>query len=273
MSKVDCLVTIAGTDPSGGAGIQVDLQVFRDYGHHGASVVTSVVCQNTQGVCRFEPVGAQLLECQLEAVFDDLAVGAVKIGMLGSPEIATTVGAFLESEISSGTPVVVDPVLASGVDRSSLGKPGVVEAICEFVAPAADLVTPNRAETEHLLGTELNPGGDWSHVGADLRRKLGSDSLIKGIEVGDRAGDDREVTDLLVTEASEVFLEPLTAVDSDPRGTGCQLSSAIAAELCSRAGGALRGPIDAARSYLNAKLRSDVVSVGEGRPVVFRGGP
>ena len=266
MTTPRCLLTIAGTDPSGGAGIPVDLQVFRDYGYHGLSVVTAVVRQNTVGVRGFEPGSADDVRDQLDAVFDDIPVAGVKIGMLASPDIAEMLGDYLRGGRVDG-PVVYDPVLASGGGGSTLHRSGMVETVVESVLPEVDWLTPNVPEAEALLEVEIADEDDMLAVGRELAEICSGDVLLKA---GHLSVGGETIRDVWAGGEGETWLSRLECVEEDVRGTGCQLSSALAAEL---AGGRVgREAAEGARTYLNRLLHRSARHIGEGRPVIVRGG-
>jgi hydroxymethylpyrimidine/phosphomethylpyrimidine kinase len=262
------LLTIAGTDPSSGAGIPVDLQVFRDFGHHGLSVVTAVVSQNTSGVRNFEAVDAPHVRDQLDAVFDDLPVAAVKIGMLPTAEVVETVADVLR-ERAPDTPTVFDPVLVSGSGDSPLRHSGTEEAMRDSLVPRVDWLTPNVPEAEVLSATEIASRDDATRVAAQLRA-LGPRSVLLKVGHLSARRDDTTISDLLATDEGVVDLEPLDAIDADVRGTGCQLSSALASSLVDAPDASPPDVAERARRYLNELLHESRRDVGEGRPVIVR---
>jgi len=262
-----CLLTIAGTDPSGGAGIQVDLQVFRDYGFHGGSAVTAVVWQNTVGVRGFEPVCAIHVRDQIDAIVDDVGIAGIKIGMLADPSIAESVGEWLHDGLP-GVPVVFDPVLTSGQGTASLHRPGMVETVREAVVPEVDWLTPNVPEAESLLEVEIEHPDQMLEAAASLREAGPGDVVLKA---GHFEGDDeRGIRDAWAGQAGAEWLAPLERVEDDVRGTGCQLSSALVGELAGGASG--REAAESARRYLNRMLHRRARRIGRGRRVVVRDG-
>ncbi|MFB6375198.1 MAG: hydroxymethylpyrimidine/phosphomethylpyrimidine kinase [Bradymonadaceae bacterium] len=266
MTAPGCLLTIAGTDPSGGAGIQVDLQVFRDYDFHGVSVITAVVWQNTVGVRGFEPVSSIHVLDQIDAVVDDLPVAGVKVGMLADPAIAEVVGDFLCGGRLEA-PIVFDPVLTSGRGTSSLHRTGMMETLRESVVPDVDWLTPNVPEAEALLEVDIDGRVAMSAAARELAEFVGGDVLLKGGHLG--AGDGETIRDVWARPDGVEWLAPLERIEDDVRGTGCQLSSALAAEL---AGGAVgRVAAESARVYLNELLHHRAESIGTGRRLVVRG--
>lgn len=263
------LLTIAGTDPSGGAGIPVDLQVFRDFGYHGLSVVTAVVAQNTTGVRSFESVDGTHVADQIDAVFDDIPVGAVKIGMLATADVVKSVAAPL-SGIDEAIPVVYDPVLASGGGDARLERAGMVEALGDGLLERVDWLTPNIPEAEALLGVCIGEPADMERAAAQLL-DLGPSAIL--LKAGHLADDRADLSDLLALdgegdEPRVRWLTPLERVPDDVRGTGCQLSSALAAALAD--GDVGEAAAERARRYLNDLLHHHRRTIGHGRPVIVR---
>ena len=268
MNDPRALLTIAGTDPSGGAGLQVDLQVFRDYGFHGLSAVTAVVWQNTSQVRGFEPVASAHIGDQLDALFDDIPVAGIKVGMIGTAGALDAIAGHL-STIRSGIPVVVDPVFVSGTGSSSLRRGGLVEALRARLLPEIDWLTPNIPEAEALLGEEIRSAGQMAEAARALRRLGPEVVLLKGGHLPSEA-QEGTIRDVLATAERTAELTPLERIEEDVRGTGCQLSSAIAAELADGAGAVQAA--EGARRYLNDLLHTKARRIGVGRPIVVRAG-
>ncbi len=263
---MSCLLTIAGTDPSGGAGIQVDLQVFRDRAFHGLSVVTAVVAQNTAGVRGFEIVDPECVGAQLEAVFDDIPVAGIKIGMLGSAETVEVVVEFLRTR-ADDIPLVVDPVLASGSGTSALYRAGLVEVMREQLVPEVDCLTPNIPEAKALLDDEIKDEQEMCEA-AEALCELGPRSvLLKGGHLAAHR-DEETIRDVFAEGDDVAWLAEMERIDEDVRGTGCQLSSALCGELAD--GEPPREAVERARAYLNRMIREKRRQIGGGRPVVVR---
>ncbi len=268
------LLTIAGTDPSGGAGIQADLNVFAHFGFHGASVITAVLSQNTQGVDDVHALPASVVASQLDAVLRDLNVAAVKIGLVPTAETL----AALDPVMSLGVPIVWDPVLASGVNGVELVEDGFVRAARQWLANV-DVVTPNLPEARMLVrgdgaprhetrgGAPSTPMSEPSNAVdyATALVELGARGVL--LKVGHLVPAADEFADLWADPSGARLLEPLPAVRGDVRGTGCRLSSAIAAGMAR--GLAAVDAVEAARAYLNEQLHQ-ARAVGHGRPVIVR---
>lgn len=246
-------LTIAGSDSSGGAGIQADLKTFAAHGVYGMSVVTAVTAQNTRRVTAVEELPAAVVSAQIDAVFEDIGVDAVKIGMLSSAAIVRAVAAGLERWRPAR--VVLDPVMVAK-SGDPLLRDEAVEALAEELLPLATLVTPNLPEAERLTGTAT--AGEEDRVRAAHRLiAMGPEAaLIKG---GHGVGE--EVTDLLVCRegVGDEPREPLRfthpRIDTtSTHGTGCTLSSAIAARLAR--GEELQAAVGGAIRYLHGAIRT-----------------
>jgi len=215
-------LTIAGSDPSGGAGVQGDLKTFAAFGVYGVSAITAITVQNTIGVDQVVPLAADLVEAQIEAIAGDIAIHATKIGMLAT---AATVEAVAAAIADLDLPlVVVDPVLVSSSGQRLLDDDGV-RALSELL-PRARVVTPNRPEAEALSGIRIS-SPERLREAARRIRDLGPRAVI--ITGGHAA--DPEVVDLLLDD--DEFHESRTArVDArDAHGTGCAFASAVASGL------------------------------------------
>ena len=249
-------VTIAGSDSGGGAGIQADLKTFSALGVYGASVITALTAQNTLGVTGIHDVPPAFITAQIDAVFSDLAVDAVKIGMLSRPEAIEAVAKGLDSH--GPATAVLDPVMiAASGDR--LLVPEAVESLRSLLLPRAFLITPNLPEAAALLDEQ--PAQDIEAVRRQAERLLAMGPravLIKGGH-----GEGPESTDVLLDEEGFLELSAPRVVTRNTHGTGCTLSSAIAAGL-SR-GMALRPAVEAAKDYLTRALaRSEELEIGHG---------
>jgi hydroxymethylpyrimidine/phosphomethylpyrimidine kinase len=217
-------VTIAGSDSGGGAGIQADLKTFSALGVYGASVVTALTAQNTKGVTGIHDVPVDFISAQMDAVFSDLDIKAVKIGMLSQPAIIEAVAAGLDRWKAPN--VVLDPVMvATSGDR--LLNPQAVEVLQRFLFPRAAVITPNLQEAAALLDAAMARNEDVMLAQAGRLRDRGARAvLLKGGH-----GDGAESVDMLVLPASFTRLAAPRAATRNTHGTGCTLSSAIAAGL------------------------------------------
>lgn len=250
------VLSIAGSDPGGGAGIQADLKTFGALGCFGMAAMTALTAQNTQGVTGIFTVPPDFVTAQIETLFADIRIDAIKIGMLGSPEIVQAVAACLRTRPQ--IPVVVDPVLAS-TSGHALGSAAVGAAILRDLAPRAVLLTPNLGEAAALSGRPLATNvSEMEATGQALLAAGARAVLVKG---GHLEGD--TATDVLCTSEGYTAFEGRRIATRNTHGTGCTLSSAIAAFLAR--GAALPEAIREAKAYLEAALAgASGLSVGSG---------
>lgn len=220
--SIPCCLTIAGSDSGGGAGIQADLKTFAALGVHGVSVVTVLTAQNTQGVTAVHPVPVKHLRAELDAVFDDFAIAAVKTGMLGDARTVRCVARELERRKPRW--LIVDPVMIATSGARLLDKNAVRVLIDELI-PLADVLTPNLPEAEALTGIAIKTARDGERA-ATMLRDVGARIVLlkgghgRGREIVDRGHD--------VRGSFEIRHRRLPF---DAHGTGCTLSAALAAEL------------------------------------------
>ncbi|MHC9235258.1 bifunctional hydroxymethylpyrimidine kinase/phosphomethylpyrimidine kinase [Pseudooceanicola sp. 502str34] len=248
------ILSIAGSDPSGGAGIQADLKAISANGGYGMSVITALTAQNTRGVQAVRLCDTDMITAQIEALRADIRIDAVKIGMLGDAAIIDCVTRGLDG---IDGPVVLDPVMvAKGGDR--LLQAEAVEAL-RGLLPRADVITPNLPEAADLLGCAEARTLDEMAAQARALRNLGPRAvLLKG---GHLAG--QACPDLLVTDHGLQRFDATRIATRNTHGTGCTLSSALATAL--GAGLALPEAVQRAKSYLTAALAAaDALTVGSG---------
>ena len=249
-------VTIAGSDSGGGAGIQADLKTFSASGVYGASVITAITAQNTRGVTQIHDVPPAMIAAQIDAVFSDLAVAAVKIGMLSSTVAIGAVAAGLDRHRAQN--VVLDPVMvATSGDRLLAGD--AVATLKRDLFPRALLITPNLHEAAALAGTPLAQDENEMRAQAQRLLALGANAvLIKGGHA-----PQRDATDLLVTHDALVRFTAEKVETANTHGTGCTLSSAIAAALAK--GASLSEAVAEAKAYVTAAIAAaDELTVGHG---------
>jgi hydroxymethylpyrimidine/phosphomethylpyrimidine kinase len=249
-------VTIAGSDSGGGAGIQADLKTFSALGVYGASVITALTAQNTLGVQGIHDIPPDFIARQIDSVFSDLAVRAVKIGMLSQPAVIEAVAAGLVRHRADT--VVLDPVMvATSGDR--LLAPEAVESLKTKLVPHALVITPNLPEAAAMLDEPIAEDEAAMRGQAERLMRLGPGAvLIKG---GHAEGAD-SVDLLLDAKGLERFAAPRLAT-RNTHGTGCTLSSAIAAGLAK--GLDLRHAAAAAKAYVSAALAaSERLRIGSG---------
>lgn len=250
------VLTIAGTDPSGGAGIQADMKAFSALGAYAMSVVTALVAQNTQGVDRIFDVPADFVADQIDTLFADVRVDAVKIGMVNSAEVATAIADRLARHRPPA--VVLDPVMVAKSGDPLLA-PDAVDALLGRLLPLADVVTPNLPEAGVLLGGEPPRDLGAMRAAAPRLKALGPRYvLLKG---GHLAGPDSP--DLLIGPDGTAELPGARVATKNSHGTGCTLSAAIAALIPRRPD--IPTAVRDAKAYLTEALRqSDRLDVGRG---------
>ncbi len=246
------VLTIAGSDSGGGAGIQADLKAFARCGVHGTCAITAVTAQNTLGVSAIHQVPPEIVLAQVRAVIGDIGVDAVKVGMLGTAEVTLAVAAALD-ELPAGTPVVVDPVMVAESGARLLAQ-DAQRALIEEILPRASVLTPNLPEARALAGLAPEPA-DWRQA-ADRRQAPGEEDseaealaravLALGPRIVVLTGGHRErAVDLFVDSeggGAAVEIEGVRHADGAAHGSGCTHSSVLAAQLALG-----RPPIEAAR--------------------------
>ncbi len=254
-------LTIAGSDSGGGAGIQADLKSFSANGVYGASVITALTAQNTLGVQGIHNIPADFIAAQMDSVFSDLCVDAVKIGMLSVVEVIAAVATGLKRH--SAKNIVLDPVMvATSGDR--LLSAGAMQSLVRQLFPLARLITPNLAEASALLGVEIARNeAEMVDQGRALLAMGASAVLVKGGHLGDTNVGGAESVDVLV-QSSGVRRFAAPRIDTrNTHGTGCTLSAAIAANLAK--GADLAGAIEAAKTYVaEAIAAADRLQIGHG---------
>lgn len=251
--KPVCL-TIAGSDPSGGAGIQADLRTFQNFGVHGAAAISLITFQNSLGVHGVEVLPAPWVAAQARAVLDDLPVGAVKTGALGDAEVVCAVADVLSER---GLPLVVDPVMASKAGRSLLSE-AAIDASWSGLFPLASLLTPNLDEISVLLERPVSTLEQMREAAEELLIKSQARAvLVKGGHL-----DGNLAVDVLCDAQGfrEWAFPRVQTVHT--RGTGCTYASAIAAGISQ--GLALREAVDQARNWLQEALEN-AFAMGSGR--------
>ena len=256
MIQTPIVLTIAGSDSGGGAGIQADLKTFAALGVYGCSAITSLTAQNTQGVQAVLPIPPAFVQAQIQSVLSDIQVNAIKTGMLATADIINAVADSLKS--FAQIPLVLDPVMvATSGDR--LLAEDAINTLIENLIPRATILTPNLLEAAALLNTPVAQNIADIQQQAELLLALGAQAvLIKG---GHSHGD--EATDVLLSEDGFEFFSAVRIATKNTHGTGCTLASAIAAGLAKKL--SLRDAVAQAKNYLhNALMHSNELKVGQG---------
>jgi hydroxymethylpyrimidine/phosphomethylpyrimidine kinase len=257
-SRPVSVLTIAGSDSGGGAGIQADLKTFAAHAVHGLSALAALTAQHTRGVSAVHVPPPEFLEAQIDACFEDFRIGAVKLGMLASGEVIDTVARALERHRPAH--VVVDPVMVA-TSGARLLEEDALQALRARLLPLATVITPNLPEAELLLGCRIDDLGAMSAAASALRALGAPAVLLKG---GHLAGPGEVVDILADAEGEQRTAHPRLRLDA--HGTGCTLASAIAANLAR--GLALREACTAATDYVHAALRAGI-RPGRGEVVVL----
>lgn len=248
------VLVIAGSDSSGGAGLQADLKTVTALGGFAATAVTALTAQNTRGVFGVVSVAPDFIRRQIAVVLDDIGADCIKLGMLHDVPTIEVVADMLEAR-AEDIPVVADPVMiAKGGDR--LLQADAVECVRHRIVPLATVLTPNLPEAEALGGMPIDSVEDQIDAARGLRHAGADSVLLKG---GRKLGD--PVLDVLSTVEGEVVLESARIETRNTHGTGCTLASAIATGLAQ--GLALAHAVSRARRYLAEALRT-APDLGEG---------
>lgn len=263
--QIPKVLTIAGSDSGGGAGLQADLKVITALGGYGMTVITAITAQNTLGVSRIQDIDLDVVEAQIDAVLLDIGVDIVKIGMLASPEIVRTVAKALRKH--GVKRIVLDPVLRA-TSGASLGGDDTAQAMIAELFPMATLITPNLEEASLLLGREITGPSDFKLAAEELLDMGPQAVLIKG---GHLDPSHTQLTDYLMWRTIEDGLEIVQTKEfkhyrvntPNTHGTGCSLATAIATYLAG--GHDLPHSVAKAISFVEAGLESGrFLGIGEG---------
>jgi hydroxymethylpyrimidine/phosphomethylpyrimidine kinase len=251
------VLTIAGSDSGGGAGIQADLKTIAANGCYGMSVITALTAQNTLGVTGIHAVPVEFVAAQMEAVLEDLGVDAVKIGMLFSPELIRVVAEQLKKfEIRT---IVLDPVMVAQ-SGDYLLKNEAIDALKQYLIPLAELITPNLPEASVLLGREIAAEAEFAGAAIELAGFGCRNVLIKGGHLESGASDDC----LYLGSEQRIVTFPGKRIPTrNNHGTGCTLSSAIASFLAK--GETMVTAVGHAKEYITGAIRAGAdYSLGKG---------
>ncbi len=256
---MNTVLSIAGSDSSGGAGIQADLKTLTVLGVYGMTAVTALTAQNTTGVTAVSEVTPEFLEQQLDAVFTDIPPDAVKIGMVSSPELIRTIAKKLEQYRPKQ--VVVDPVMVATSGARLITKEGEKE-LQTTLLPLATVITPNIPEAELLCGQLLQSRNEREQAAITLSKQYGCAVLIKG------GHSTTDADDVLCHDGKLTWFTAKRVDNPNTHGTGCTLSSAIAAYLAK--GESLPDAVAHAKEYLYGALQS-MLNLGHGSGPIDHG--
>ena len=252
-----CALTIAGSDSGGGAGIQADLKTFDAFGLHGLSAITALTAQNSRGVRAVQSATPAMIGAQIDALFEDFRIGAVKIGMLGDAATIRAVAAGLQRHAPAH--VVLDPVMIA-TSGAALIDPPAIDTLVECLFPLATLLTPNLPEAARLLGRNVIETAAMTETAAALRGLGAAAVLLKGGHA-----DGADLLDIL-DDGSQTHRYTHPRLPGEGHGTGCTLASAIAAGLAR--GDSLADACATACDYVHAAFR-DGYRPGRGELVVL----
>lgn len=241
------ILTIAGSDSSGGAGIQADIKTITAHKMYAMSVITALTAQNTKGVYAIQEVTGEFAAKQMDAVFTDIYPDAVKIGMVYGESIIEALSEKLKEYKAEN--IVLDPVMIA-TSGSRLLKEEAIQALVTKLMPLACIITPNIPEAEWLCGFGIHSKADMKKAALYLSEQYGSDILIKGGHLEDCSDD------LLYTGGEFNWFTQTRINAPSTHGTGCILSSAVACNLA--AGMDMKSSIGAAKAYITGALRSDL---------------
>ncbi len=269
MKEYSKVLSIAGSDSGGGAGIQADIKTIQACGSYASTAITAITAQNTLGVESVFPLPLDIVSAQIRAVLSDIGANAVKTGMLHSKEVIEQVAILLEEhEIKN---LVVDPVMISTSGHRLLEEQAI-SALINSLAPLATLITPNIPEAEILVGKNINSQKDFKTIAVELSNILSSKGVKKVsvlLKAGHAEGD--ELIDLLYNAQTEEFIELRSdkVYTRNTHGTGCTLSAAISAFLSQ--GYSLNDAVIKAKDYLSqAIINGASYKIGSGfGPVKF----
>ena len=249
-------LSIAGSDPSGGAGIQADLKTFSALGVYGMSAITALTAQNTQGVSKIHLLPADFVMAQIQTLFEDIRIDAIKIGMIANAQIAHAVASSLKEH--SSIPIILDPVMIAKGGHPLL-EDSAITAVQEHLLPLADILTPNLEEAARLLGTGIaSTRSEMEAQGRALLTYGPNAVLMKGGHL-----EGKQSPDLLVTAKNLTWHEGYRIDTHNTHGTGCTLSSAIAAEIAK--GSSHEEAIKHAKAYVHdAIAAADTLHIGSG---------
>lgn len=250
--RMKTALTIAGSDSSGGAGIQADLKTMCCLGVYGMSAVTALTAQNTTGVADIFEVSPEFLQKQLDCVFSDIYPDAVKTGMLSDERLISVIAETLK-KYNAGN-IVVDPVMVA-TSGSRLIKQEAVNSLSELLFPSADLITPNIPEAEILGDMKILSKSDMELVSRKISEKYGCSVLCKG---GHSVEDSNDV---LFHNGNIIWYEGIKIDNPNTHGTGCTLSSAIASFLA--LGKGLESSVALAKEYLSGAIKAGL-DLGKG---------
>jgi len=258
MKTPPCVVTIAGTDPSGGAGIQADIKAISATGGYAASIITALVAQNTQGVQAIQEVPVEFITKQIDSVFSDLTICAVKIGMLHSKEVIAAIAAALKKYQPNF--IVLDPVMIAK-DGCALLDLSTIDYLKETLLPLVTIITPNLFEAEKIVGHDIVDTESMAWAAAEMSKQFNIHVLLKGGHLATPTSSD--VLHLQATQ-KPIWFQAERIDSKNTHGTGCTLSAAIASYLAQNY--ELATAVKMAKNYLTQAIAmGSKQTIGKGR--------
>lgn len=255
MSKVPQVLTVAGSDSGGGAGIQADLKTFQERDVFGMSVITAITAQNTTGVQGVHPVPIDMVKEQWQSIMSDFTVSAIKTGMLVNGDYMTTLAEVYSEH--RDIPLIIDPVMIAKGGHP-LMETDAVQIMKEVLAPLATVITPNIPEAEALTDMAIKSKDDMI-TAAKLLQKNGSRHVVIK---GGHAMDENNADDLVLLEdGSEVWLNSIRYKTKDTHGTGCTFAACIAAEIGK--GESVEHAVRTAKAFIQAAIQNEL-NIGHG---------
>jgi hydroxymethylpyrimidine/phosphomethylpyrimidine kinase len=248
------VLTIGGSDPTGGAGIQADLKTFQHFGVHGLSAITAVTVQNTSGVLSTNPLSAELVQAQLATLANDIKFDAIKIGMLTTAEVVRVVAEFISAQ---HVPTVLDPIIASS-NAVRFMDDDAIQILKDNLLPIATIITPNIPESEVFTGLKMETEDSIIHASLLLHDMGAKAMLIKGGHA-----NSEESRDLFYDGLGIEWLSS-PRIAKHVHGTGCVLSSAIAS--CLANGMSLRNSVIEAKKFITSMLEQ-AIPLGSGQEI------
>lgn len=247
------ILSIAGSDSSGGAGIQADLKTITCLGEYGMTAITALTAQNTMGVSSVEGVSVDMVKAQMDSVFQDIRPDAVKLGMIATPEIMEAICEKLEEYQAIN--IVVDPVMVA-TSGSTLMEDRTVQTLKNKLIPMADIITPNISEAEVLSGVTIETKEDMVNAAKEIERFCKGAIMIKGGHLSESADD------LLYWNGEAKWFSGKRIDNPNTHGTGCTLSSAIATFLAK--GNSMEESVKNAKAYVAGAIAAQL-DMGHGR--------
>jgi len=241
------VLVIAGSDSSGGAGIQADIKTITALGGYAATAITAITVQNTLGVQSVNQIASSIIRSQMITVLNDIGADTIKIGMIGDTSALEVIAETLE-RYAQGVPVILDPVLVA-TSGDALASEGMADMLMTYLVPLSYMVTPNAEEAAVLTKRKILSPADLYDAGKVICTAGSETALMKGGHL-----DGEMVTDVLVTQAEEIIFQNPRLETTSTHGTGCTLASAIAVGLAQ--GMSLRDAVDRAIQYVRDAIKA-----------------